>query len=318
MFTRGYSDPSGQHKPRWNVGQMSAGLIREHAKKCAFAWSPFHHCMVFLGITSLLDLGNSPVTFLPGFMVIFLFEGLEIPKRGFKKPSVAMREPHAACADMWRDGIFPKDLASSIFSPPALPFWRPCRSRTLSTWMPRTRETRASKSRSLDAVPNPILEDRRLCLLGRRGLHRAMREPCGMPPRDVRDVATCGASVIVRFRQTHSCQAWKLPTPREWLCTSCMVALMALMALHYQSRLWLDSDLQTFWHTLYTGQVTLLTFEISRGPAQVHCSSARPKDATVGLWTIWFSAWIAIQRDCDRSRLRSARSHCIAFRAPFL
>ena len=141
---------------------------------------------------------------------------------------------------------------SSIFSPPALPFWQPCRSRTLSTWMPRTRETRASKSRSLDAVPNPILEDRRLCLLGRRGLHRAMREPCGMPPRDVRDVATCGASVIVRFRQTHSCQAWKLPMPREWLCTSCMVAL--------KSRLWLDSDLQTFWHTLDTGQVH--TFDI--------------------------------------------------------
>ena len=188
---------------------------------------------------------------------------------------------------------------SSIFSPPALPFWQPCRSRTLSTWMPRTRETRASKSRSLDAVPKPQfwrIED--YAYWGDGGSTEPCGDPCGMPPRDVRDVATCGASVIVRFRQTHSCQAWKLPMPREWLCTSCMVAL--------KSRLWLDSDLQTFWHTLDTGQVHTLTFEICCGPAQVHCSSARPKDASVGLWTIWFSAWTAIQRDCDRSRFRSA------------
>ena len=181
--------------------------------------------MVYLGITSLLDLGNSPVTLLPGFMVIFLFEGLEIPKRGFKKPSVAMREPHAAYADMWRDGIFPKDLDLKHFLTSGPAILAALQIQNAFDMNAAHKRDAGIKVQVAGCGAEPILEDRRLCLLGRRGLHRAMREPCGMPPRDVRDVATCGASVIVRFRQTHSCQAWKLPMPREWLCTSCMVAL---------------------------------------------------------------------------------------------
>lgn len=93
-----------------------------------------------------------------------------------------------AYADVWKDGVFPKDpdLKQFLMSGPAI---------LAALQIQNAFEMQYSK-----ADCERLIEDYAYWG-GDRGLtEQTMREACGMPPRDVRNVMSRAAAVIVRAR----------------------------------------------------------------------------------------------------------------------
>eukprot|EP00435_Cladocopium_sp_Y103_P012595 s364_g3.t1 len=90
-----------------------------------------------------------------------------------------------AYADMWRDGIFPKDpdLKEFLTSGPAI---------LAALQIQNAFEMKYGKDEC-----ERLIEDYAYWGGDQGFTEQTMREACGMPPRDVRDVATRAASVIV-------------------------------------------------------------------------------------------------------------------------